>query len=35
MFQKGPSAGPPAGAEYDTVGYGLIKPFELEQVILQ
>jgi hypothetical protein len=35
MFQKGPSTGPPAGAEYDTVGYGLMKPFELEQVILQ
>lgn len=28
-FQKGPSPGPPPGLEYSTVGYGLMKPFEL------
>ena len=29
MFRKGPMPGPPSGAEYSTVGYGLFAPFEL------
>jgi len=29
MFQKGPSPGPPPGASYSTVGYGLFEPFVL------
>ncbi len=29
MFQKGPSPGPPPGARYSTVGYGLYEPFVL------
>jgi hypothetical protein len=29
MFQKGPFPGPPPGEQYSTVGYGLMKPFEL------
>ena len=32
MFQKGPIPGPPPGSNYSTVGYGLMKPFVLEQV---
>lgn len=31
MFQKAPNPGPPPGAEYSTVGYGLFEPFRLEQ----
>lgn len=31
MFQRGPNPGPPPGAEYSTVSYGLFEPFELEQ----
>ncbi len=33
MFYKAPKSGPPAGLKYDTVGYGLMKPFELRQLI--
>lgn len=29
MFRKGPAAGPPAGAEYSTIGYGLFAPFQV------
>jgi hypothetical protein len=29
MFQKGPYPGPPPGAKYSTVGYGLMLPFVL------
>jgi hypothetical protein len=29
MFQKAPSPGPPPGAQYSTVGYGLFEPFAL------
>jgi hypothetical protein len=32
MFQKGPPTGPPPGADYATVGYGLFEPFVLKQV---
>jgi hypothetical protein len=32
MFQKGPSPGPPPGAQYATVGYGLFEPFRLLQL---
>jgi hypothetical protein len=32
IFQNGPKDGPPPGAEYSTVGYGLFEPFELRQV---
>ena len=31
MFQTGPESGPPAGAKYSTVGYGLFEPFVLKQ----
>jgi hypothetical protein len=31
MFQRGPQDGPPDGAEYDTVGYGLFEPFVLKE----
>jgi hypothetical protein len=31
MFQKGPFPGPPPGAKYSTVGYGLMLPFALVQ----
>ncbi len=31
MFQKGPNPGPPPGAQYSTVGYGLFEPFVLVQ----
>lgn len=33
MFQNGPEYGPPAGADYTTVGYGLFDLFKLEQVM--
>jgi hypothetical protein len=29
-FRQAPAEGPPPGAQYDTVGYGLFKPFVLE-----
>jgi hypothetical protein len=29
MFQQGPKQGPPAGAKYDTIAYGLFAPFEV------
>lgn len=32
MFQNGPQDGPPPGADYATVGYGLFAPFELRQI---
>jgi len=32
MFQNGPSPGPPPGAQYSTVGYGLFEPFVLLSV---
>ncbi|HYK91934.1 MAG TPA: glycosyl hydrolase [Acidobacteriota bacterium] len=32
MFQKAPYPGPPPGAQYSTVGYGLMEPFRLLQV---
>lgn len=32
MFQRGPNPGPPPGAGYSTVGYGLFEPFVLKQV---
>jgi hypothetical protein len=32
IFRQAPATGPPAGAAYDTLGYGLSKPFELLQV---
>lgn len=32
MFQRAPSPGPPPGADYSTVGYGLFAPFVLKQV---
>ncbi len=34
-FQVGPHPGPPPGAEYDTIGYGLFEPFVLHQVTLE
>jgi hypothetical protein len=30
MFQRGPETGPPPGASYDTISYGLFEPFELK-----
>jgi hypothetical protein len=30
-FRKAPPSGPPAGSEYDTIGYGLFEPFELHR----
>ena len=30
-FQKGPNSGPPPGADYSTVAYGLFEPFVLKQ----
>ncbi len=30
-FQQGPKTGPPAGPQYDTLGYGLFEPFVLIQ----
>ena len=32
MFHNGPKAGPPPGADYSTVGYGLFAPFQLERI---
>jgi hypothetical protein len=32
MFHQGPQLGPPPGAAYHTVGYGLFAPFEVKQV---
>ncbi len=32
MFRNGPADGPPPGAQYSTVGYGLFEPFALKQV---
>jgi len=29
-FQHAPESGPPAGASYDTVAYGLFEPFVIE-----
>ncbi len=31
MFHQGPEIGPPPGADYQTVSYGLFAPFVLEQ----
>ena len=31
MFRNGPRTGPPAGEQYETVGYGLFEPFELHR----
>ena len=31
MFRVVPESGPPAGQDYDTVGYGLFEPFVVEQ----
>jgi hypothetical protein len=33
MFQKAPTPGPPPGASYSTVGYGLFEPFALVQAV--
>jgi hypothetical protein len=33
MFQKAPNPGPPPGANYSTVGYGLFEPFALVQAV--
>ncbi len=30
-FHQGPENGPPPGAAYDTIAYGLFEPFALEQ----
>jgi hypothetical protein len=35
MFQRGPQNGPPPGASYSTVAYGLFEPFKLEQRLRQ
>ena len=32
MFHKGPEVGPPPGAAYDSIGYGLFEPFVLKNV---
>jgi hypothetical protein len=32
-FHKGPNSGPPPGANYSTVAYGLFEPFVLEQIV--
>jgi hypothetical protein len=31
MFRNGPHTGPPAGEQYETTGYGLFEPFELDR----
>ncbi len=31
MFQRGPETGPPPGAGYDTISYGLFEPFALNR----
>ncbi|HEY9174959.1 MAG TPA: glycosyl hydrolase [Verrucomicrobiae bacterium] len=33
MFRAGPENGPPPGAQYSTVGYGLFEPFVLRQAL--
>jgi len=33
MFRQAPKSGPPAGAAYHTLGYGLFEPFVLEQIV--
>ena len=33
MFQNAPNPGPPPGASYSTVGYGLFEPFALVQAV--
>ena len=35
MFHQGPETGPPAGAAYDTLGYGLFEPFVLRNASRQ
>jgi hypothetical protein len=35
MFQQGPADGPPAGAQYDTIAYGLFEPFAVRQALDQ
>ena len=32
MFRRAPETGPPAGNQYNTIGYGLFKPFVLKNV---
>jgi hypothetical protein len=32
-FRKGPNPGPPPGASYSTVAYGLFEPFVLNQIV--
>lgn len=34
MFRAGPENGPPPGAQYSTVGYGLFEPFVLRQTLV-
>jgi hypothetical protein len=34
MFQRGSSPGPPSGASYATVGYGLFEPFGLKHLMI-
>jgi hypothetical protein len=31
MFQAGPNSGPPPGKSYDTIGYGMMEPFQLSE----
>jgi len=33
LFHQGPETGPPPGAAYDTIGYGLFEPFVLKQAM--
>ncbi|NUQ61528.1 MAG: hypothetical protein HUU20_03505 [Pirellulales bacterium] len=35
MFRQGPETGPPPGEKYDTIGYGLFEPFEVEVVTVK
>ena len=35
MFQQGPENGPPAGATYHRIDYGLFAPFALKQIIAE
>jgi hypothetical protein len=35
MFRTGPDNGPPPGAQYSTVGYGLFEPFVLRQAAVK
>jgi len=32
IFNRAPAVGPPAGKDYDTIGYGLFEPFVLMRV---